>query len=216
MCESHSLLFRWTVVLGSAIFLFSGALVASNMGFKISRELLGANNPQSATGFNALALPYYRKANLDMASALLADLGPAAAQLQRFDPADDSFSPYPGPGGDFPLASGHGYLVQIGTDDTVYNLVGSHAPTLELVFYPKGANSATGFQFYAPPYHSVASTASELLAEIGPAAAQLQRFHPVDDSFSPYPGPGGDFPLVPGEAYLLQVTQEVSYTPIHY
>ena len=74
--------------------------------------------------------------------------------------------------------------------------------------------SRTGRTRYAHPYHGLSATASELLAETG--AIQLERFERQFDTNEPYPGPAGDFALVPGEAYLIRVVTDTEFVPAHY
>ena len=79
---------------------------------------------------------------------------------------------------------------------------------------PERTSSKTGWNFYAPPYHAVAATAGELLAETG--AIAISRFNTFLDSWDPYPGVAGDFSLKPGEAYMVQTDENLSFSPAHY
>ena len=54
----------------------------------------------------------------------------------------------------------------------------------------------------------------QVLAEVG--GNQIERFNPAADSNEPYPGPAGDFTLVPGEGYLVRVGSPSSFVPAHY
>ncbi len=210
---------RALLVVAVSVLVSVGAILASNMGFKISYGFVAAATGVSKTGRQTLGLPYLRKPGLDTASDLYQNIqsqGIAALSIERFDPLNDSNSPYPGPAGDFSLASGEGYLIRVASDGD-YKIVGSHDPDVQITFKAGAAGiSKTGRNFFAPPYHALATTASELLQEIGPVAVQVERFSPLTDTYSPYPGPAGDFSLSRGEAYLVRVVQDVTYVPGHY
>jgi len=153
------------------------------------------------------------------AGELLADItagGVSAASLQKFNILNDQNDPYPGVAGDFTLVPGTGYLVGVTTSGP-YIIVGSHNPSLPISFQQTATGiSNSGFQRYAHPYHGVASTAGEFLAEIAPEGASMQRFNILNDQNDPYPGVAGNFALVPGSAYLVGVTGNKTFTPAHY
>jgi hypothetical protein len=186
------------------------------MGFKLNYPLVGPGGG-SNSGRQSIGLPYNRQVGIDVASALLADIsasGITALSLERFDPPTDSNAPYPGPGGDFGLVSGEAYLVRTNSSGD-YIIVGSHDPGLSIsLVAPSVGISNSGRQRYAHPYHGVSANASALLAETG--GLSLERFDPATDSHAPYPGPGGDYALVPGEGYLLRVISNTSFVPAHY
>jgi hypothetical protein len=207
------------VVIAVAAIILTGGLMASNMGFKLNYTLQAADGGvTSLSGFQSIGLPYNQQVGLNNAGDLLADItagGVNALTLQRFDPVSDQNAPYPGPGGNFSLVSGEGYLLGV-TSSGPYIIVGSHDPgkTINFVAADGGINSLSGFQRYAHPYHGVASTAGEFLVETG--ALTIQDFDPITDQNAPYPGPGGNFPLVPGKGYLVGVTSNSSFIPAHY
>lgn len=202
------------IVIAMAAIVAAGGLMASNMGFKLNYPIV-APGGGSASGTQTIALPYNRQVGIDTASELLADMvgtGVAAIELQRFDAATDSNEAYPGIA-DFTLESGVGYLVRSG-NAAPYIIVGSHDPGMTVSWQgPAIGVSASGTQRYAHPYHGVAATASQLLAETG--AIEIQRFDTATDSNEAYPGVA-DFPLVPGVAYLVRVGSNTNFIPAHY
>ena len=208
------------VTLGASV-LSGGLVLASNMGFKIVHALKAADGVESRTGVNSIALPYIPKSGLDDASDLIQDIGPGSVvQIARYLRASDSWDPYIGTAGTaFLLQPGEGYLVQV-SGDVEYRIVGSHDPAAMVTFFASdgGVTSRSGNNLYAPPFHSTARTAAELRQEIGPdVVVQVARYLRTSDSWDSYTGTSGaDFPLVRGEAYLVQVSQTVNYTPAHY
>jgi hypothetical protein len=153
---------------------------------------------------------------VDTAENLLDDIGAGgvtATLLEKFEPASDTNSAYPG-GPDFALEAGVGYLVRVASNGN-YIIVGSDDPGFTVNF--KGAAvgvSKSGRTRYAHPYHGVSDVASELLAEI-PNGISLEKFEPASDTNSIYPG-GPDFTLIPGQSYVVRVSSNSSFIPAHY
>jgi len=207
------------VVVATAAVVAAGGLWASNMGFKLNYPLQATQTGVSKTGRQTIGLPYNRQVGIDLAADLLADInagGVTATQIETFAPLSDTNPPYPGPAGNFALQAGKGYLVRVSSTGS-YIIVGSHDPgfTVQLKGQAVGV-SKTGRNRYAHPYHGVAATASELLAELAPQATQIETFNRATDTNPPYPGPAGDFALVPGQAYLVRVTADKNFVPAHY
>jgi hypothetical protein len=207
------------VVIAVAAVVLTGGLMASNMGFKLNYSLQATQSGVSNSGFQTIGLPYNAQVGVTSAGELLADItagGVSAASLQKFNILSDQNDPYPGPAGDFALVPGTGYLVGVTTSGP-YIIVGSHNPSLSINLQGAAVGvSNSGFQRYAHPYHGVASTAGEFLAEIAPEGASIQKFNILSDQNDPYPGPAGDFALVPGSSYLVGVTGNKTFTPAHY
>jgi hypothetical protein len=206
------------ILVAGLVVILGGGLTASNMGFKLNRALVAAG-PQSLTGFNTIGLPYNRQVGIDNASDLFGDIGYVnVSQIQKFVPNGDSFTGYALGSPDFALNAGEGYFVQM-SQDLNYIVVGSHDPGAQIPLEAAGVTSTSGLNFYAPPYHATSSTASELFAELGYLnVAQIQRFDsaPAGDSFASYGLGSPDFPLNPGEAYFVQMSQSLNFTPSHY
>jgi len=207
------------VVIAVAAVVLTGGLMASNMGFKLNYSLQAAQGGISNSGFQSIGLPYNAQVGVTTAGELLADItagGVNAASLQKYNILSDQNDPYPGPGGDYALVPGAGYLLGVTTTGP-YIIVGSHNPSLAITLKGQATGvSNSGFQRYAHPYHGVASTAGEFLAEIAPEGASMQKLNILSDQNDPYPGPGGDFALIPGQAYLIGVSGDKTFTPAHY
>jgi hypothetical protein len=191
------------------------------MGFKLNYPLQATQASVSKTGRNTIGLPYNRQVGIDVASQLLADVnagGISAIQLEKFNKDSDTNSPYPGgAAGDFSLVASEAYLLRVVSSGD-YIIVGSHDPGLAVSLQATAPGvSKTGRSRYAHPYHGVASVASELLAELGPTAIQVENFNIDSDTNSPYPGGAlGDFSLVPGQGYLVRVITDTNFVPAHY
>lgn len=195
------------VVIAVACVVAAGGLLASNMGFKLNYPLT-AQGVGSNTGRQCLGLPFNRQVGIDTAEQLYNDIG--AFSIERFDSATDTNAAYPG--SNFPLDAGAGYLVRVLSDGN-YIAVGSHDPSLELQFLAQDVGvSNTGRTRYAPPYHGVAADAEALLGEIG--AFSIERFDAATDTNAAYPG--SNFPIEPGNCYLVRVLSDTNYIPAHY
>jgi hypothetical protein len=207
------------VVVGTAAAIMAGGLWASNMGFKLNYPLQATQGGVSKTGRQTIGLPYNRQVGIDMASQLLADItngGVSAISLEKFVPVSDTNATYPGATADYALEAGVGYLVRVGSTGS-YIIVGSHDPgfTVQLK-KAAGGISKTGRNRYAHPYHGVSDMASELLAEISPNGISVERFVPLSDTNATYPGAAPDFALVPGQAYMVRVSNNHNFVPAHY
>jgi hypothetical protein len=207
------------VAIGMSVMLIAGGLFASNMGFKLNYPLDTTGSNSSATGTNTLALPFNQQTSLAMASDLNTDIGASnVISIAKFLRSSDGLFAYP-TDGDFALVPGEGYRVQV-SSNVDYIVVGSHNPSLSVALDTTGTNgSATGTNDYAWPYHSTATTAADLKSEIELTAAgsviSIAKFLRNSDGLFAYPT-DGDFPLVPGASYRIQVSSNVSFIPSHY
>jgi hypothetical protein len=102
-----------------------------------------------------------------------------------------------------------------------YIVVGSHDPTLACSMDASPA-SLIGVNHYAMPYHATASTAKNLIDDIGSTnVLNIQRYirGPVA-GVEVYTGslgtPDPDFGLQPGESYIVTMLNTTPYTPSHY
>ncbi len=209
------------VAIAIAALLVAGSLTASNMGFKLNRVLNGTASSKSGT--NYVALPFNKQVGLSTAGDLIADIeatGADVAEIQKYVNVDDSFVGYNGSSGaDFGLTKDAGYIVAMNTDVN-YIIVGSHDPGHVVAFNGTGS-SKSGTNYYAVPYHTTATSAGDLIAEIettvGADVAEVQKYVNVDDSFVGYNGSSGaDFDLSPGQSYVVSMNTDVSFTPSHY
>ena len=235
-----------TVLLVSLLCLtsaFAGihALVASNLGFLVNCPLRAAG-PGSRSGTNPVNLPYQRDAQLLTGGAIMNDVGLFnVANVQRFLESTDGIQVYTGrkglwppvsitdpglPGGldplqfvDFPLSTGECYFIRMVTTVN-YVVGGSSDPTVTLTLDAGGMGSNSGTNFVGLPYHAVASTASQLMQDIGFAnVANVQRFVTETDTLQVYTGrkgSGADFTLDPCECYFIKMNTTVNYIPTHY
>lgn len=225
---------RFSGVAALVVFAAIGVLVASNMAFRYTYGLRSAGSPVSEvvslTGTNDFALPYKPKGCLGTASDLIRDIDSFGssgdtAEVSRFIEATDSLETYTGrkgtPDPDFPLEAGQGLFVKM-NGDVNYTISGTHMPGLEVSLDIPGAGSATGTNFLAMPYHPVATTAKELMDDIGFAnVAEVSRFIQSSDAFETYTGrkgtPDPDFSLRTARPVFVKMQgSQVPYVPSHY
>ena len=226
---------RWSsfVMLSvAALLVVVGGLMASNMSFKVSVPLDAPTTAVSHSGINLVSLPYIPQQDLvaledpDTPGRMTAGgllqhinqgvcIGKPAAAVQKYDRLTDlPLLSYDGCSGmDFVLEPGEAYFV-IMRETADLRISGTHDPTFIIEFLPESAGvSKSGRQLYAHPYHGVASTAYELVMEIG--ALQIEKYDRTTDSFVPYPG-SANFDLTAGEGYLVRVSSITNYIPAHY
>lgn len=202
------------VVLAAAVVL-TGGLMASNMGFKLNRALLAGSDPGSNSGTQTLALPYNRQVGINTASDLFGDIS-GAQNIQGYDTASDGYVFYSFGSPDFALEAGKGLFVKVGAN-TNYIIVGSHDPSAVIQLESAGAASNSGTNFYAPPYHATASTATALFQELGAANVQnIQGYNTAADGFVFYSFGSPNFNINPGEAYFVKMGTTLAYSPSHY
>jgi hypothetical protein len=240
------------VAVGAIALLVAGGLFASNMGFKLNFVLQGPDgctgplgaapcvDGQSVTGEQQIALPYHQQTSLVNASDLRVDVGAPFASVTKFLKATGGVQGYTGAAAidcnpatlgncDFALVPGEGYKLQV-SSDLQYIIVGSHDPGLviDLLTAAPGI-SANGETLFAYAYHQTASTASELLVELGGTASvsSISKFLRYNNAPQGYTGASVvdcnpatlgncDFDLVPGESYKIQTNVDIAYTPSHY
>ncbi len=227
------------MVVALAALIATGGLVASNMGFKLNYTLLDSTDGGSQSGTQSIGLPYNRQVGIDMASHLFRDIGTTVStcglnpcncldNIQRYDTATDQNAPYACGFGDFPLAAGEGLLVKTITGNGGdYIVVGSHNPALTInLVSALNAGSLSGTERYTHPYHAVSSKASELTAELGgcrlaQAVASIQRYDSATDNNQPYTCGLTDYPIEPGQSYLVKTgtgapATGIDFVPAHY
>ena len=213
----------------AAAMLLAGSLFASNMGFKLNKPLDAQGTNGSASGTNNLALPYNQQTNLVSAGDLRGDIGANdVVSISRYVTSSDSLATYAGSvATNFNLTPTESYLVQV-SSDVNYIVVGSHDPGLVVNLDAAGTNgSLSGFNDFAPPYHTTASTAGDLRAELNAALGlpaddssaiiSISRYLPGSDGQQTYAGSAAtNFALSPGEGYRIQVTSDVAFVPAHF
>jgi hypothetical protein len=199
----------------AAAVILAGGVLASNMGFKLNYPLR-AGSGTSLSGNNMLALPYNRQVGIDTAKELFLDITAtgAAQSVAKFLPATDTYQLYSYGSTDFGLTAGEGYLIKMQVDAD-YIVVGSHDPSAAIPLNAGGGGSIAGNNLFAPPYHTTAATAKDLFLEIA-SAQSVAKFLPATDTYQLYSYGSTDFPLTPGEAYLVKMQTSKNFTPAHY
>jgi hypothetical protein len=216
---------------GVAAVLVAGGLVASNMGFKANYHLDALGSNGSVAGAQTLALPYNQQSGLNVAQDLINDIntdagGSVVDSVSRVIRATDLKETYSltSGGTNFALTPSEGYIVVV-TASADYIMVGSHNPALPINLDSAGTNgSNSGTQLWSMPYHFTGTTASDLINEIeghgspGDVAnvSNLVRTSTAPQTYSLVTG-GVNFPLVPGEAYVIVVLNDVTgWIPAHF
>ena len=221
--------FVGVVLVATAVVLLTTALLASNMAFRLNKQLLGAGVAGAASGENHIAIPFIPRTNVVDAEDVLNDIeggcGDVVVSVQRFSPTLGFRESYTGgkvPGTNFPLAACNSYFVQMNSAaDCAYTIVGSHDPTVQCTFNGSGvAGFVTGENNYGPPYHMTAVNAADLLGSI-PNAASVQRFNTQTGFRETWVGgkiAGTNFSVTPGEGYFIQMNPgtTASIVPDHY
>jgi hypothetical protein len=214
-------------VVGVAVLVLAGGLMASNMGFKLNLPLVAAAGGVSASGTNYIGVPYNQQVGLVTAKDLFLDIqkGGAIQFLNQHRKIDDGFEVYTFGGGTLApngwnLTAGEAYIAKVGADQN-YIIVGSHNPGLTISLVGAGAGSASGTNYYVHPYHGVATNARELFLEIGGDVQFLNQHRKIDDGFEVYTFGGGTlppdgWPLQAGEGYIVKIGSDKDFVPQHY
>ncbi len=201
---------------------------ASNIGWKLDYKLIYYGSKRGGA-LNYLSLPYFT--NISSASELINDIGPNCTAVSRWNKTRDPnygvwddriFIPGFGQSGmDFKISPGEGYLVSV-NENVTYTIVGSHDPgvSIKLTYMDKRGGA---LNYLSLPYHLNLSMASDVLTDIGPNCTAVSRWNLVSDPnygiwedriFIPGFGQSGtNFPITPGEAYLVSVNADVTWTP---
>ncbi len=218
------------ILVGVSVLVLAGGIIASNAGFVLTYSAAGASGSpaSSLSGTNFIGLPYRQKTSLITARDLFNDMSPAIQILNKHRKSDDQFEFYTFGGGSIPpngwnLLSGEGYIAKVSSGGTNYRIIGTHEPQLTVEFRGAdgGVTSLSGSNFFAPPYHGVASTARELFLEIGGTIQIINQHRKTDDQFEFYSFGGGSLPpngwnLTPGESYIVKVGANQRFQPLHY
>ncbi|MEW6680452.1 MAG: hypothetical protein AB1297_05495 [bacterium] len=203
-------------VIAIALLVAGGLAIASNMGFKLL-YLLYTTGASAKTGTNWVSLPMnFPFAN---ASDLKTDVGATCTQVSRHIRSTDALQTYTGKAGspNFPIEKGHAYIIKVNAD-TNYVIVGSHDPSFGILLNTTGASAKTGTNWISVPYHTTASNASELKSDVGSTCTQVSRHIRSSDALQTYTGKAGspNFPITPGEGYIIKVNADTTWTPSHY
>ena len=117
---------NFSVAMGVALamVLAVGGVLASNMGFKVNLLMQKAASGVSATGKNALALPFNRQTGLNNSKNLIDDIDvlPNITNIQKHIRATDGFQLYTGRGASvtFALVPGEAYMIRLISADVSF------------------------------------------------------------------------------------------------
>lgn len=214
------------VMLSAAVVLaVGGAAVASNMGFKMNKPLVGNT---ATSGQNWVSFPYNNPygtiKNMCTQTGLPSALA-STAQVTVINPANNvattatcfaaTTQPLP------TNCTGVRILVPNGTVTNMI-IVGSHDPAKSCSI---PANSASSGQFwFNVPYHTTALTAKDLCNQIGLASTlastgQLTRINATNnlaDTRTCFSGTSTGLNLVLGESIRIINPSAVNFVPAHY
>jgi len=211
---------RFAVVVGVAAVAMvmvaglSSVVVASNMGFKMNRQILVGNN--------LISLPF--KTPIATAKDLcnVFAKSTAATALTQFTGASSvSFTCNQTTAG-FPVtAKGVGILLQESGAAATGIIVGSHIPGQSYT-QPDAGTFPQGTQLYGYPYHTTAADARGICQDLGLStsiAVSVTRFDGfTSNSYTCNQTASTGFPLVLGEAVLIQNEQNgpITAVPSHF
>jgi len=187
----------------------SSALLASNMGFKLTYALTKVGNAQ----MNWVSLPYYWGTGAT-ASTVCTDIGANATQVSHWVKATETYEDWLcGSGTDFTIAPGEAIMVKVSTA-TNWVIVGSHNPS-QTVNLQKLGNSQ--MNWVSVPYHTTRTNASGICTDVGVNATQVSHWVRATEQFEDWLcGSGTDFTITPGEGVMVKVSTATTWTPSHY
>lgn len=204
------------------------------MGFQYARILeaapdTGAGNcgdpKTSRDGTYTIALPYVPRVGLYDSNDLRNEV--SALNVQRFRREDNGLDVVTGVRGQVPfvLVPGTGVRVRVNETRTV-ELFGTHHPevTVDFIAANDGSSglpvSLDGTNEFAPPYHTTADTALDLMNELGAEnVINVQRFRTCDNGFDVFSATRGQVPFAiePTKSYRVRVRNHVlDHIPSHY
>ena len=186
------------------VLMIGTAAFASNMGFKINIAL-------SAGGYsNWVALPLYN--SYTDASSVWADLT-NPSQISRWDNASGAYQTYTGSARstNFTLNKGEGIVIKVSSAEN-FIVVGSHDPSFAYSLAAGGYSN-----WVAVPYHETATDASGIWGELT-NPSQISRWDNASGAYQTYTGSARstNFTLNKGEAIVIKVSANESWTPAHY
>jgi hypothetical protein len=204
---------------------------------------VGETAPNSLNGSVSLGLPFNRQVGLNTASGLKTDIGTACFGVSKLLRSDNSQFAYTAARSatgsiDFPLEEGIGYQVRVTGPalgpNVQYIVVGSDDPQFAVQLVVAGQpvagvgekapfTSLSGLNQISYKYHATATTASALKNEIGSQCFSVSKFLASNNTLFAYTAARSatgsiDFPLIPGEFYVVRVTGalNVNYIASHY
>ncbi len=201
-----------TVLVAAAIGLLAMPAFASNMGFKLTKNLKA---PSGSAASNWTSIPWF--ASYTDASSLRADVG-NTAQIWKYNFATNSLIRWQGGGAgqsNFAIVQGEAYDIRVAADNS-WVVVGSHdnSKTLNL----KAPVGSAASNWVGVPYHTTATDASALRVQVG-STAQIWKYNFATNSLVRWQGGGAgqsNFAILPGEGYDIRVAADTSWLPAHY
>jgi hypothetical protein len=188
------------------------------LAWPFTYSLLAQQTSVSKSGTQSLSLAYDHPLLSD-AKQLIDDINtqagsPVVIQVAKYVPLNDLFAAYTGTTGiAFPLTPPEGYMVQV-NQSANYAITGNNVSSYLVSVYGQGPNSASGWTLISVPDTAPTTLvdAKGLLNQIGPTALWACRFVKTVDLWACYSGATGvAFPLIPGEAYKVQVSADTTF-----
>lgn len=190
----------------AAVLVAGGLVVASNMGFKFVPGMVTPGVD------HWLSVPYNN--NYSVANDVCNDIGPTATLVSRFDSGTGIRQDWTCPWGTaFTVTSGEGLFVRVSASTTPV-LVGSHDPNLTI---PQAGFTVGVDNFLSIPYHTTATVANDICAEVGNASL-VSRFDTPTQIRQDWTCPWGtNFTINIGEALGVRVSgANPGFIPAHY
>jgi hypothetical protein len=199
-----------SALLSASVLLIGSSVFASNMGFKLVYPLFA---PAGNTGTNWVSVPYFNSFATQDSAGMWADLPAQKVRISRYNRTTDTYSNYSGGLGNFALAEGEAYIVVVNAD-TNWTIVGSHDNAFAKPLIAPAGN--TGTNWTSVPYHTNKTDAAGIWSELPASKVRISRYNRATDTYSNYSGGLGNFTLVIGEAYIIVVSADATWTPAHY
>jgi hypothetical protein len=173
-------------------------------------------NPAGANKF-WISIPYVNQ--YTDAASMITDMPPQVIEVERFDPATQSWRVYTRSGGDnFPIVTGEGYEVVINAS-TELMFIGSHDPTFMFNL------TNIGSHLLSIPYSATYTDARSMVDSINLApqpgtCVSIVRINPSTQAQETLFWAGGlnrwlgtNFTFQPGEGYMILISAPTSWRP---
>jgi hypothetical protein len=210
-----------SALLSAAVLLVGSTAFASNMGFKLVYPLK-MTSAGVHDGTNWVSIPFFNSFTPTQdAAGMWADLPTGKQNIYRYNPATSANQRYAGGGPgqvNFAITKGEAYLVTV-TADVNYTIVGSHDNAFAVPLNMTNAGVHDGTNRVSFPYHTNKTDAAGIWGELPAAKQNIYRYNPATSANQRYAGGGPgqvNFAITIGEAYLLTVTADTTWTPAHY
>jgi hypothetical protein len=207
-----------SALLSATVLLVSSSAFASNMGFKLVFPL---KKPTAGVhdGSNWISLPYFNSFATQNAAGIWADLPASKQVIFHYDTAGSFYDPYSGQPLDnnWAITKGEAYLVGV-TADANWTIVGSHDNAYAVPLKKPTAGVHDGSNWVSVPYHTTAANAAAIWASLPASKQVIFKYDTAGSFYDPYSGQPLDnnWAVTIGEAYLIGVTADTTWTPAHY